>query len=84
MTDFNQSKPPVYDFLLIGQTWTLGVELTFYLFAPFIVRMKLDATGDNELKDYEVAIAAVRRAEERGQLGELDREIGAILADEGR
>jgi len=41
VTDFNQSKPPVYDFLLIGQAWTLGVELTFYLFAPAIVRMKL-------------------------------------------
>lgn len=49
-----------------------------------IAQMKLDATGDNELKDYEVAIAAVRRAEERGQLGELDREIDAILADGGR
>jgi GTPase-associated adaptor domain len=41
-------------------------------------------TGDNELKDYEVAVAAVRRAARRGQLGELDREIDAILTDEGR
>jgi hypothetical protein len=49
-----------------------------------IAKMKLDETGDNELKDYEVAVAAVRRAAHRGQLGRLDREIDAILADEGR
>jgi hypothetical protein len=33
-----------------------------------IAKMKLDETGDNELKDYEVAVAAVRRAAQRGQL----------------
>lgn len=49
-----------------------------------IAKMKLDETGDNELKDYEVAVAAVRRAAQRGQLAELDREIDAILADGGR
>jgi hypothetical protein len=49
-----------------------------------IVQMKLDAAGDNELKDYEVAIAAVRRAEEGGKLVELDRKIDAILGDGGR
>jgi hypothetical protein len=49
-----------------------------------IAKMKLDETGDNELKDYEVAVAAVRRAAQREQLGELDREIDAILSDEGR
>ncbi len=40
LTDFNQSHPPVYQFLLIEQTWSLGIELTFYLLAPFIVRMR--------------------------------------------
>jgi hypothetical protein len=49
-----------------------------------IAQMKLDETGDNDLKDYEVAIAAVRRAARRGDLGELNREIDAILAGEGR
>jgi hypothetical protein len=49
-----------------------------------IAKMKLDETGDNGLKDYEVAIAAVRRAAQRGDLGKLDREIEALLADEGR
>jgi hypothetical protein len=49
-----------------------------------IAKMKLDETGDNELKDYEVAVAAVRRADRRGQLAELDREIDAILANGGR
>lgn len=36
--DFHQSSPPLYDGLLIPQAWTLGVELTFYLVAPFLVR----------------------------------------------
>lgn len=37
-TDFHASTPPLYDGLLIPQAWTLGLELTFYLIAPFIVR----------------------------------------------
>jgi len=36
--DFRQSAPPLYAGLLIPQSWTLGVELTFYLLAPFLLR----------------------------------------------
>lgn len=36
--DFNQSQPPLYTGLLIPQAWTLGVELSFYLLAPFLLR----------------------------------------------
>jgi peptidoglycan/LPS O-acetylase OafA/YrhL len=39
--DFALTTPKLYTFLLIPQAWTLGVELTFYLFAPFLVRMRL-------------------------------------------
>ena len=35
---FQDSHPPVYSFLLVPQAWTLGLELTFYLLAPFILR----------------------------------------------
>jgi hypothetical protein len=49
-----------------------------------IARLKLDETGDRELKDYEAVVASVRRSAERGQLNTLDSEIDAILADGGR
>jgi peptidoglycan/LPS O-acetylase OafA/YrhL len=39
-TNFLSSDPCACQFLLIGQAWSLGLELTFYLLAPFIVRMK--------------------------------------------
>ena len=32
--------PPLYDFNFIVQAWTLSLELTFYLFAPFLNRLK--------------------------------------------
>ncbi|MGO9112462.1 MAG: acyltransferase family protein [Thermoguttaceae bacterium] len=32
------SSPPVSEFLLVPQAWSLGVELLFYLCAPFLVR----------------------------------------------
>jgi hypothetical protein len=48
-----------------------------------IAKLKLDETGDNELKDYEVVVAAVRRSAERGQLQTLDNEIDTILAGDG-
>ena len=35
--DFRLSTPPVYQFLLIPQAWSLSVELMFYVIAPFIV-----------------------------------------------
>jgi peptidoglycan/LPS O-acetylase OafA/YrhL len=31
------SHPPVYTFLFVPQAWSLGIELTFYLIAPFVV-----------------------------------------------
>jgi peptidoglycan/LPS O-acetylase OafA/YrhL len=36
--DFRQSSPPLYTGLLVPQAWTLGLELTFYLLAPLLVR----------------------------------------------
>ncbi|SFE26958.1 Peptidoglycan/LPS O-acetylase OafA/YrhL, contains acyltransferase and SGNH-hydrolase domains [Chitinophaga sp. CF118] len=36
--DFRNANPPLYSFLFITQAWTLGLELTFYLIAPFILR----------------------------------------------
>jgi peptidoglycan/LPS O-acetylase OafA/YrhL len=36
-TDFRNSEVPLYLGLLVGQAWTLGVELSFYALAPFIV-----------------------------------------------
>lgn len=38
--DFWSSKVPLYPALLVPQGWTLGVELTFYLLAPFILLKK--------------------------------------------
>lgn len=32
--------PRTYSFLLLPQIWTVGVELTFYLLAPWLVRMR--------------------------------------------
>ena len=32
------SNPPLSEFLLVPQAWSLGVELLFYLCAPFLVR----------------------------------------------
>lgn len=37
-SDFSMSNPPLFTFLCIPQAWTLGVELTFYLVAPFLVK----------------------------------------------
>ncbi len=37
-SNFANTHPPLYSFLFIPQAWTLGVELTFYLIAPFILR----------------------------------------------
>jgi peptidoglycan/LPS O-acetylase OafA/YrhL len=37
VADFHQSVPPLHSFLFVPQAWSLGVELTFYLMAPFVV-----------------------------------------------
>jgi len=37
-SNFKQTSPALYTFLLVPQAWTIGLEITFYLIAPFIVR----------------------------------------------
>jgi len=37
VTDFSQSEVYVWQGLLVPQAWTLGVELSFYLIAPFVL-----------------------------------------------
>ncbi|GAA3919287.1 acyltransferase [Hymenobacter algoricola] len=39
--DFHATKPPVYMFMFLPQAWTLGVEILFYLVAPFLVRRRV-------------------------------------------
>ena len=39
-TDFRKSDVILYPALLVPQAWSLGVELTFYLIAPFILTKK--------------------------------------------
>lgn len=36
--DFHTTHPELHRFLLVPQAWTIGVELLFYLIAPFVVR----------------------------------------------
>lgn len=38
---FRETNPELHRFLFIPQAWTIGVEITFYLIAPFLVRRKL-------------------------------------------
>lgn len=39
-SNFRQFSPPLYDFNLIVQAWTLSLELMFYILAPFLNRLK--------------------------------------------
>lgn len=39
--NFNTTNPKLYWFLLVPQAWTIGLEITFYFLAPFIVRRKV-------------------------------------------
>lgn len=39
-SNFRQFQPPLYDFNLIVQAWTLSLELFFYFLAPFLNRFK--------------------------------------------
>lgn len=41
-SDFRTTNPQLSRFLLAPQAWTIGIEITFYLIAPFIVRKKLN------------------------------------------
>lgn len=40
-TNFWDSPTPVYQFLFIPQAWSLGLELTFYLMAPLVLKKGL-------------------------------------------
>lgn len=39
-TDFRSLPASAYRFMILPQAWTLGVEFTFYLLAPLLVRRK--------------------------------------------
>ncbi|WP_345985250.1 acyltransferase [Sulfurimonas sp. HSL-1656] len=39
--NFKNSIPQMHSFLIIPQAWSIGVELLFYLVAPFLLRKKL-------------------------------------------
>lgn len=39
-SNFRQFQPPLYDFDLIVQAWTLSLELSFYFLAPLLNRLK--------------------------------------------
>lgn len=39
--NFRDVNLPLYKFLLVPQAWSIGLELTFYLIAPFVVRWKI-------------------------------------------
>jgi peptidoglycan/LPS O-acetylase OafA/YrhL len=36
VSNFNNSSPPIWRYLLIPQAWTLGVEISLYILAPLI------------------------------------------------
>jgi len=40
-SNFRETTPQLYTFLFIPQAWTIGVEIAFYLIAPFLVKRKL-------------------------------------------
>ena len=40
-TNFKETSPQLYKFLLVPQAWTIGLEITFYLIAPFLLRLKV-------------------------------------------
>lgn len=39
-SNFRAETLPAHLFLFIPQAWTIAIEITFYLFAPFLVRLK--------------------------------------------
>jgi len=38
--NFRLTDPPLYRFLFIEQAWTIALEMTFYLLAPFLIKQK--------------------------------------------
>lgn len=39
--NFWKTSPQLYTFLFVPQAWTVGLEIMFYMIAPFIVRRKI-------------------------------------------
>lgn len=39
-TSFRNTVPEIWNYLILPQGWTIGLEIMFYLFAPFLVRQK--------------------------------------------
>ena len=39
--DFHLTNPKLFSFLFVPQAWTIGVEILFYLVAPFLVRRSI-------------------------------------------
>ncbi len=40
-SNFQETTPQLWTFLFIPQAWTIGVEITFYMLAPFLLRRKM-------------------------------------------
>lgn len=40
-THFADSPRPLYRYLVIPQAWSIGVELTFYIFVPLLTKLKM-------------------------------------------
>lgn len=40
-SNFRETVPELYTFLIVPQAWTVGVEITFYLIAPFLLRRNI-------------------------------------------
>lgn len=40
-SNFWNTDPKLYTFLIISQAWTISVEITFYIIAPFLVRRNI-------------------------------------------
>lgn len=41
LSNFRLANPQVWRFLLVPQTWTVALEMMFYLWAPFLCRLRL-------------------------------------------
>lgn len=39
VADFSDSQIPIWQALAIPQAWSIGIELTFYMMAPFLLRL---------------------------------------------
>ena len=39
--NFRNSNPELYKFLMVPQAWSIGIEILFYIIAPFVVKRNL-------------------------------------------